>query len=822
MVLLLIQPANHVQMYRVMVKLEGDMLHLRQLLTADNVRKVSRLYVLPVMRSQNSQIVLQLPNDTCFAQVNTHHSKTLEELIQRPFVELDAFVDHVQFLQTIGSASKPREATMRVNINVYGSIKDSEAIGKLFSDEKIFLQDPDNPRLGLMIKNPHVFELSGAEPMSTDHTTTTDVAKSVKGDSEQILQMTVSDLYTSLKRGQNLKQIDGDACLRTPLLRHQQEALDFMTQRESGPVPEEFRLWNESCEDGHTCYRHAITNALLENRPSETGGGVLADTMGLGKTLSVLAIIAKTRAEAMAWEGGEGTNSGLGIPSRATLVVVPSFLLLNHWQSEIEQHLDASFVFRKHHGSRREKVASRIAQSDIVLTTYFTLSEEIRKSKSPLCDIAWFRIVLDEAHIIRRRSTTLYQTVSRLRGRSRWCLTGTPIQNRLEDVGALFCYVGVPPFDRMSAFRRYITNPFEEKHEQRIVATKRLRLLFDSLCLRRTKDDVDENLPSQFEIVRRLEFSEDERRQYDATKAAMFRAIRQRVGAFNRNDFGMFQAQMHLRLLCNHGTFQNAFSWTKQRNMAMDREVALEFFGHSGEIICSSCTQSLPIMGYGTTYQSWTGSCRHVVCNECMMRLLPSDGPSDAVCAQICPVCISSGVDRLHGSKSTVEIQKQQESFFRPTGFSTKMCALVRDLREDLRTSKRSVAFRELLLITNTYSLVFSFWTRTLDLIEIHLQQNRIPYLRIDGTTQLNLRQKLLDNFSQKQEYPVLMMTTGTGAFGSVHTSHPLTVDLTFPQSESPGCESSLHRRTTLQPCNGATSNCPRCPARPATRDQCR
>ena len=694
---LLIQLANRRQIYRVMVKLEGDMLHLRQLSTFHDVGKATNSSILPVLRNEASHIKLQLGDGTCFAQVNARPSETLDELLQRPLVEMDAVVDHVQFLQTIDDASKPIEATMRVNINVYGSGKDREPIGKLLSDGKIFLQDPEDIRPGLRVRNPHLFELSGADHKPPETTVTMNVAKSAKDDPEHILLETVSNMYTALKRGETLKQIDGDACLRTCLSRHQREALDFMTQRESGPIPEEFRLWKVSVESGQQRYRHIVTNALSEHRPCETGGGVLADDTGLGKTLSVLALVAKTRTEAITWEGGPETTSRLGFPSRATLVVVPSFLVLNVWQCEIKQHLDTSFVVHKHHGPKREKSTSRTFNADIVLTTYFTLSAEMRSSKSPLCNIAWFRIVLDEAHIIRRRSAMLYHAVSELQGRYRWCVTSTPINNRLEDVGALLCHVGVPPFDRMSAFRRWISIPYEEDNEQRIIATKKLRLLFDSLCLRRTRNDVNGRLSSPMETVRQLEFSEDERKQYDATKTAMTRAIRQRVGAFDRNRFGMFQAQLQLRLLCNHGTFQDAFSWTEHQNMALDREVALELFGHTGEVNCSSCTQSLPIGDCGTTYHSWTASCSHAVCNECMMHLLPSDDPDGVLDAQICPICIRSGVDQTHRSKQTVEMQKQEERFFRHTGFSTKMNALVEDLRGGLWSSKRSVPSCEIL-----------------------------------------------------------------------------------------------------------------------------
>jgi hypothetical protein len=242
----------------------------------------------------------------------------------------------------------------------------------------------------------------------------------------------------------------------------------------------------------------------------------------------------------------------------------------------------------------------------------------------------------------------------------------------------------VAPFDRVAAFRKYIICPFEEQHERRTLAIERLRLLFDSLCLRRTRDHVEGSLPSQIETVKYLEFSDKERGQYEQTKKAMTRAIKQRVGSYDRiQDFGVFQAQMHLRLLCNHGTFQDPFSWTHQRNMAVERETALELLGNSGEVVCSSCTQSLPVMGFGTTYRSWSSHCRHIVCNDCTGFHFPN---LDTTNALGCPICQEQGLRALSDSSVANE---NEEAFFRDTGFSTKMDALTKDVHKNLWQAKR-------------------------------------------------------------------------------------------------------------------------------------
>lgn len=268
-----------------------------------------------------------------------------------------------------------------------------------------------------------------------------------------------------------------------------------------------------------------------------------------------------------------------------------------------------------------------IEEVDIVLTTYHTLVADFGEKSSPLHEVDWFRIVLDEgnldykfliyycirtnvspAHTIRRQATTFYRAVSELKARSRWCLTGTPIQNRLEDIGALFAFIRASPFHSMAMFRRYVTIPFDEGEERRTVATRNLTLLLDSLCLRRSRDLL--HLPEPQDRVRIIDFSKEERDQYEQTKKIMNRALRQRAGeSYSKSIFGMFQVQLQLRILCNHGTYQHLFSWTR-RSLLDEKEDALCLIGSSGEVNCSACREPMPILGSNNVYRTYAGTVR--------------------------------------------------------------------------------------------------------------------------------------------------------------------------------------------------------------------
>lgn len=292
------------------------------------------------------------------------------------------------------------------------------------------------------------------------------------------------------------------------------------------------------------------------------------------------------------------------------------------------------------------------------------------------------------AHIIRRPSTNFHRACADISARSRWCLTGTPIQNRLEDIGALFMFLRAEPFNMMAQFRRYISVPFEQGGS---VARDRLILLYDSLVLRRTKDILV--LPDHMDSERRLELRADERAQYEHTEKIVNRYMRQQVGRYqHQSKFGLFQANLQLRILCNHGTFQLPFSW-KRRNYKDEKEAIIGELGLNAETLCSGCHQPRPIIGSNSIYNKFVEKCKHILCAECLedcgddthcplcrvmgksARTHLGDGDGDTTMAD-------ADDDETHGHKHTFK-------YFRDVGYSSKMEALMEDLKRDVDETKR-------------------------------------------------------------------------------------------------------------------------------------
>lgn len=297
-----------------------------------------------------------------------------------------------------------------------------------------------------------------------------------------------------------------------------------------------------------------------------------------------------------------------------------------------------------------------------------------------------------QAHVIRRQATTLYKTVSELSTHSRWCLTGTPVQNRLEDIGSLFAFIRAYPFDRMATFKRFIAVPFEQGGMTHTTLSERLRLLLDSLCLRRTKDLL--HLPDQRYRTRILELSSEERRQYKQTTDIMSRAIRQNAERSNSNGrFGMFHVHLQLRLICNHGTFQHPFSWARKRDKRTEREAAVSAVGRNSEVNCSSCGQSMPIWGTNHMCRKYAETCNHVLCFECLDEKSHGQDSNIEISSMPskCPICHPHSYlqDAAENDNGFSEVQESQKDYFQPGGNSSKLRALVADVLQDLNRTKR-------------------------------------------------------------------------------------------------------------------------------------
>ncbi|CAM1506220.1 Fc.00g058610.m01.CDS01 [Cosmosporella sp. VM-42] len=796
---------NHVD-----VKLMGDMTNLVDQLTSSMGSPSSNIQILS-LRYQADHILLHLPNGTEFGCLRQPITRALKPLLERKDLDFEAIALLDLLRKRINRADKAGDAIVPVDINVYGPRDKLDDIGKKFSSQKIWLQRPRYHKKNILYENPHVIRFPDLEDTMQLEELQNESLTATRRTEDQVLQM-VSEIHASTHRAQDLERVSGDRRLLTRLLEHQERALSFMIQRESGQVPEKFRLWKAEIIDGREMFIHSITKTRRPSRPEEKGGGVLADEMGMGKSLSILALIIKTIEDGQEWaeknRNETHADSEVKEYTQSTLIVVPSALLVNNWMNEIKLHLGDAVKVIRYHGHGRERDLRAISRSDIVITTYKTLATDDASNKSPLHSLGWFRVVLDEAHNIRRTTTTFHRTCAALNSRASWCLTGTPIQNRLEDIGALFAFIKAEPFQKLSQFRRFLVAPFEQGNP---IAKERLIDLYDSLVLRRTKDIL--KLPGQEERVRKLRLTPEEKAQYKYVTKVLDRYIRQQVGEHEvRSKFGLFQAHLQLRILCNHGTHQKIFSW-KKRSIEDEKQALLAELGLNAERQCAMCRQPRPIIDLGNVASRFVEDCAHILCSDCLDDYDSFRGGNSPV--RHCPLCESFGRS-LHDASSQSptsglvdgrDIVMQDadtshdgvddaDSYFNPSGHSTKIRALIQDVKDALQATVSGESGRN----RTSKSIIFSCWTRTLDLIQIYLRREGIDFLRIDGECPPSKRQRILDQFARPGGPRVMLMTTGTGAFGLNLTSanHIFIVELQWnPSVENQAVARAIRLRQT-------------------------
>ena len=232
-------------------------------------------------------------------------------------------------------------------------------------------------------------------------------------------------------------------------------------------------------------------------------------------------------------------------------------------------------------------------------------------------------------------------------------------------------------------------------NRDREAAKARLRDLLDSVCLRRSTECL--NLPPLLEVDRELEFSAEERYQYVTTKELMDRLIREQASDMRSsgNPFGMFQAQLQLRILCNHGTFQKQFCSTGPRDLRLEREEALASFGRYGEVECSFCKETLPTLSAIRAGGS-ESRCRHMLCPDCIADQSDADDLTTGATPIECPLCTSANTKRAridcHVMKPRFRKDvRQYHHSFNELGTSTKIMALMADLEKGLMETKRSL-----------------------------------------------------------------------------------------------------------------------------------
>ncbi|OAG18989.1 hypothetical protein CC77DRAFT_966145 [Alternaria alternata] len=306
-------------------------------------------------------------------------------------------------------------------------------------------------------------------------------------------------------------------------------------------------------------------------------GGILADDMGLGKTVQSLALILSNPRPEKGVEPENKKNKISDSTGKGTLVIAP-LALIKQWEAEIKDKVTKSHALKVlvHHGPNRTESAEKLKQYDVVITTFNSLATDFAKCgdgpdglKKGCFAVSWYRIMLDEAHTIKNRTTKMAKACYELRSHYRWCLTGTPMQNNIDELQSLIKFLRIQPYCELSAWKDSIAQPM--KNGRGNLAMKRLQVFLRAFMKRRTKDVLrkdgalsfggkakeGEERPAFHIVARNVEtiigeFTTKERIFYDRLRDRTQARLDEMMGGEKQDYIGALVLLLRLRQACNH------------------------------------------------------------------------------------------------------------------------------------------------------------------------------------------------------------------------------------------------------------------------------
>ncbi|KAF3312609.1 hypothetical protein TWF173_007029 [Orbilia oligospora] len=603
---------------------------------------------------------------------NKHYLGLLKRPASTSFQEiLSRFeIDYKLYLSSSEVTKTDSSVEFQVAVDLYCLEEERFSIGRALLSSEMYLQDPYEKKKGVGYSNPHILEVSDPEVLEklasegiNVYTAQDQVGnKSKKSAVEELRGQNdeISDLFTTgSKNTPSLEYLNIQVSLSitVKLKEHQNIGLAWMLQKEGYPTP--------------------------ISRSSKSQGGILADEMGMGKTLTTLALIATSR--------DMGPHQGSAQSLGTTLIICPKSVVTG-WEEQIKRFTtNFSYIVCEPVNGKLPEI--NFAQYDVAIATYAALHSR-SKTAGKISAFYWRRIILDE---------------------------GTPIQNKLDDYGSLLEFLQHDTYGTRSAFRSRIIKSLGQRGEESL---QELQQLVAETTLRRLKLHSRLDLPVRRDIVQQLDFNADEERLHRLLGQFVNAKIQNAVRQGTLKNIGTYVTQLILRLrqVCNHGVHLLP-PLVQEELRRFECQGGEEYaISHTfTEPICELCKSpelSATITENSVTYED----CQHAICSKCN---------SDAI---ECPLCFKSAQDYTIST----------------TQPSTKVQNLISNLQSGFSGK----------------SVVFSCWTKMLDLVEVALKSNGIGFTRMEGSLTTRERKEHLHTFRNDPNCRVFLSTLGSGSTG--------------------------------------------------------
>lgn len=542
----------------------------------------------------------------------------------------------------------------------------------------------------------------------------------------------------------------------------------------------------------------------MKQEKSSYRGGLLGDEMGMGKTIQTVTLIMSDYPQ-----------------DAPTLVVVPPVALMQ-WSSEISSYTDGKLKVLVHHNadSKVKKLKiNDLKKYDIVMISYAGLESIYRKENkgwkrddvmvkenSRIHAIKWHRIILDEAHSIKSRTTGVARACFAVQATYKWCLSGTPVQNRIGEFFSLLRFLEIRPFacyfckecpcnelhwkrdtrgycvtchhtafQHVSIFNQELLNPLlnSSSLEDRKECLGKLRILTDRIMLRRMKRNYTASmeLPPKYVQIHNEFFSEKEKDFSTSIMTNTNRTFDTYVsrGVMLNNYANIFGLIMQMRQVANHP------------DLILKRKTE----GGQNVLVCGLCTE--------TAEEPIRSRCHHTFCRECAKQFVNSleDEQPD------CPTChIELSIDFDQPDVEQDEATVKKNSIINRIKMenwtsSTKIEMLVYDLyklRKKHQTNK---------------SIVFSQFTSMLQLVEWRLKRAGFKTVMLDGSMTPAQRQSSIEFFMTNVDVEVFLVSLKAGgvALNLTEASHVFIIDPWWNPAAEWQSADRCHRIGQTRPC---------------------
>lgn len=504
---------------------------------------------------------------------------------------------------------------------------------------------------------------------------------------------------------------------------------------------------------------------MTRQEQTQYKGGLLGDEMGMGKTIQAVSLIMSD------------------FPQKdPTLVVVPPVALMQ-WSSEITEYTDGKLKVLVYHGQNskvKNMSVKDIKKFDVVMISYNSLEslhrketkgwsrgEDIVKEDSPIHAIHFHRLILDEAHSIKSRTTGVARACFALKGTYKWCLSGTPVQNRIGEFFSLLRFLEVRPFadyfckscpcailhwkldedhrcsnckhsgmEHVSVFNQELLNPLTQSDDPQVRsdAMSKLHMITAHIMLRRVKRDhvSSMELPPKEVIVRSDFFGLIER---DFSSSIMSNTGRQ------------FDTYVSRNVVLNN--YANIFGLIMQmRQVANHPDLLLRKSAEGGQnvLVCNICDE--------VAEDAIRSQCKHDFCRSCVKSYIQtSESAGDPDCPR-CHIPLAIDLDQPEMEQDEEGVKKSSivnRIKMEDWTSSTKIEMLIYELYK-LRSKKQTLK-----------SIVFSQFTSMLQLVEWRLRRAGFNTVMLDGSMTPIQRQRSIEYFMNNTDVEVFLVSLKAG-----------------------------------------------------------